>query len=766
MLAKILYQRLLLGTVAIVVLCFASSFTNSWSDTLPARLLQQLATAADDEQRMQLSLQLGAFFINKPGETPDDIREAKFYADKALNLSRKIRSAKGEQASCVLYSQIYREKREEENGKMWATRAVTLATARADLSGQIDACLEMANYYSVESDTGLNKKAAYYAEAVKQLRKVDPGSIRLADALKFLGDLHNLQGAHAEAIAALKEALSIYQARGYEELQDIYNLIGHVYNLMEDTQQALHYNLLAVKTLESFKDSSATACACYNRLGMLYINLSEPVPARINLEKALVLAKRNNDNSALAFISSNLSSVYVRLGTADKAVKIVKEALAKCPPDMVMPRLSLTARIIDAYVELQQYGPAQAYYETVAGFIEDGEKTDNITQNTRIAVIRLFTATRQFDRLEPLLQACLSTAQQTRNIKFFAATEQLYYKADSARGKFFSALQHHELYKGYNDSLVRRNHAKQLMQMQVQYETARKDTELVQQSRSIYMLKQQNELQQSMLRSQRNVRNLSFTGAGLFALLLLVGYSRYRVKQSANRDLQEKQAEVNLQNAHLRDLLTEREWLLKEVHHRVKNNLQIVISLLNSQSIYLTDPKTLNVLQESQNRIFSISLIHQKLYQDENVSGISMRTYIHELTTHLTNTFGTAGRIRFQVQTDDLLLDVAQAVPLGLIMNEAITNAMKYAFPGHQKGTVSIVFREDSDGWLTLELADNGIGLPAGVSIDHSPTLGMSLIRGLSEQLGADLELIGPPGLSIKLKWQKSKLLKSLPRQS
>jgi two-component sensor histidine kinase len=251
-----------------------------------------------------------------------------------------------------------------------------------------------------------------------------------------------------------------------------------------------------------------------------------------------------------------------------------------------------------------------------------------------------------------------------------------------------------------------------------------------------------------------------FAGIALLGLILLLGYSRYRLKQQANRQLEEKQTAINLQNDSLKQLVNEREWLLKEIHHRVKNNLQIVISLLNSQSLYLKDNAALNVIRESQHRMNSISLIHQKLYQGDNLSGIDMRDYIFELAIYLQDSFDTRGKIAFLMDIERLILDVSQAVPLGLILNEAITNAIKYAFKEQlEDAKISISFRQREQQGLLLSISDNGAGLPPDFDLGNSLSLGMNLMLGLSRQLGGKMELKNEEGLHIQIIVQKIHLL-------
>lgn len=162
-------------------------------------------------------------------------------------------------------------------------------------------------------------------------------------------------------------------------------------------------------------------------------------------------------------------------------------------------------------------------------------------------------------------------------------------------------------------------------------------------------------------------------------------YNRYRLKRRSNLVLEQKQGEINAQNELLRKILNEKEWLLREIHHRVKNNLQIVISLLNTQSAYLDNEDALVAIRNSQNRMHAMSLIHQKLYQSDNLAEIDMKWYIKELVDYMIECFGTDNKIQFTLETEAIKLDVAQAVPLGLILNEAISNVIKYAFPADKK---------------------------------------------------------------------------------
>jgi two-component system, sensor histidine kinase PdtaS len=228
-------------------------------------------------------------------------------------------------------------------------------------------------------------------------------------------------------------------------------------------------------------------------------------------------------------------------------------------------------------------------------------------------------------------------------------------------------------------------------------------------------------------------------------------YNRYLIKQRSNATLEINKIEINKKNTVLQNLVTEKEWLLKEIHHRVKNNLQTVMSLLNSQSAYLKNDAALSAIQDSQHRVHVMSLLHQKLYMSDDASAIDMRVYINELVEYLGDAFNTGQRIRFEMQIDSVKLDVVQAVPVGLILNEAITNSLKYAFPDNRDGLIKISFLASPENHYELKVADNGIGLPENFNKNKTGSLGMSLMIGLSGDLDGKFSIKNNGGTTIKI---------------
>ncbi|MEW5960942.1 MAG: histidine kinase dimerization/phosphoacceptor domain -containing protein [Chloroflexota bacterium] len=214
------------------------------------------------------------------------------------------------------------------------------------------------------------------------------------------------------------------------------------------------------------------------------------------------------------------------------------------------------------------------------------------------------------------------------------------------------------------------------------------------------------------------------------------------------RDITERK----LANDRLKASVHEKEVLVQEIHHRVKNNLQIISSLLNLQSGYLQDRGVQEILQESQQRIHSMALIHEKLYQSGNLANINFSAYVYELVTFL---FKAQKRpeqqLSLKFQIEEVFLKIDTAVPCGLILNELVTNALKHAFPNGQSGEIRVELRAVNAGQYQLVVADNGLGFPAGINRGTASGLGLQLVNTLVKQLEGDIDFESGQGTSCKI---------------
>ena len=212
--------------------------------------------------------------------------------------------------------------------------------------------------------------------------------------------------------------------------------------------------------------------------------------------------------------------------------------------------------------------------------------------------------------------------------------------------------------------------------------------------------------------------------------------------------------------------LHEKEILLKEIHHRVKNNLQIIISLLNLQSDYIKDEQTLKAVTDGQNRVRTMALVHEKFYQAEEVAEIDFKEYTEKLCHYLYQSYGNGNeRIRIKIDSDPgVAFDMDTAMPCGLLINEIVSNSYKYAFPGEREGEICVEFRRLPGQKIRMAISDNGIGVPEGFRPESSESLGMQLIQALTNQLDGTLTFSSDAqGTRFEVAFEYPKILQEKP---
>jgi len=208
----------------------------------------------------------------------------------------------------------------------------------------------------------------------------------------------------------------------------------------------------------------------------------------------------------------------------------------------------------------------------------------------------------------------------------------------------------------------------------------------------------------------------------------------------------------------IRTSLREKEVLLREIHHRVKNNMQVISSLFNLQAGYIKDEEALRILKEGQTRIRSMALVHEKLYQSGDLSRIDLAGYIQSLSAHLFHVYLVdPNQVRLETEFEDVPLDINTALPCGLILNELISNALKHAFPAGRKGVLMIRLRRGKDGAVELRIADNGVGFPKGLDFRRIESLGLQIVNLLVGQLEGTIKLAGKNGTAFTVAFREMK---------
>lgn len=463
--------------------------------------------------------------------------------------------------------------------------------------------------------------------------------------------------------------------------------------------QALEY----LKKAEQLADSlpfSSTTLNIYNHLGVVYRETGKLELSGYYLQRALPLSNKPEYQGLNITIVNNLATLYARTGKKTQAIQLQLDALQR-------------SRQIGNYLrELQ----------CLSGLAKTYGKEDPVN------------AIRYLDEGVKLAR---EKGNYRQEIRFLKNVTPLYLARADYKNAYQAKEREHEL----ADSFLYKSVSENMNALQAEYELARSKVRVSE-------LSMANDKRQQALQKSTLIRNVTIAGAALMLVILGLLYNQYRLKQKSNRAISHK-------NETLQRLLEEKEWLLREVHHRVKNNLHTIMSLLEAQSAYLKDD-ALMALRISQHRVYAMSLMHQKLYQVSNVTAIDMAVYLPELLTYLKDSFDVKGHIRFETRIDNINLDISQAIPIALILNEAITNSIKYAFPGNRSGEIRINMLRKSGKKVWLEVADNGVGLPAHWEQLQKDSLGLRLIRGLSDDIQATLHISSGAGTSITLEFEKT----------
>jgi two-component sensor histidine kinase len=281
--------------------------------------------------------------------------------------------------------------------------------------------------------------------------------------------------------------------------------------------------------------------------------------------------------------------------------------------------------------------------------------------------------------------------------------------------QYDSALYYYEKRVELNDSLTNLAKTEQVADFQTKYETVKKELE-------ISTLNKDNEL--------KSKQTFWVSILGLIILIgLILSIRNYRILRKKKRVIEE-QSDV------IQSSLTEKETLLREIHHCVKNNLQIISSLLNIQSSNIDDPIVLSSIKEGQSRVQAMSLIHQNLYQSEHINDVDIENYLKELVNYLSDIFtGNNKSIEVEVDAKNIKFDIDTAIPLGLIVNELVSNAYKYAFDKRDKGKIKVRIKALNEIDYELHVDDDGVGLPYDFDPTKSKSLGLKLVKILSKQL-------------------------------
>ncbi|WP_169336014.1 histidine kinase dimerization/phosphoacceptor domain -containing protein [Flavobacterium rivuli] len=703
----------------------------------------------NEEKKAGLLYNAAEYYLETEGSLKKDLDSAGLLNGQSVKISRELGLKSNVAKSMLLNSRIANEK-----GNSTAARNLCRAALDYALSNNLKneaASIYVTSAVDIEDNENLKK-----AEDLKKAAVLYKQAGALYDEAETFNQISILYNSIDEPGISNKyalQAISIKKSIKRHDLYKEYTMLGLNLRVQGKYKEALAYALAAEKITENIKIKDDWLSIIYDLTGTIYSEMKFYDKSVDYYKKAIEVAKRGNDEVGINAITINTARGLLSRDKYDEALSILNNV-----PKYYHTKdcnTEYASIFILIYCKLKKYDKAKPYYDHLVkcNDVNNGIFKDHIGQEkVYYAMIYYLINTGQAGKTYQYINELNTLAKKNNDLLNLSQLEKVRFEADSATGNYLSAISHLKEHKLLNDSLYNINSRRQFANLQLKYETDKKD-------KNIKMLTQQGKLQEARIYNDTVLRYV-FIGS-LVALILFTGllYNRFRLKQRSNSKLQLKQEKINVQNGLLKRLLTEKEWLLKEIHHRVKNNLQIVISLLNTQSAYLDNEDALMAIQNSQHRMHAMSLIHQKLYQSNNLASIDMSWYIYELVNYLKDCFDTTRKVNFILDTDKVDLDVAQAVPLGLILNEAISNAIKYAFPDNARGIVTIKLKKTDESTYQLIIADDGIGLPVDFELENRDSLGMNLMIGLSEQLDGSFSIENNKGLHVIITFIKNKKL-------
>ncbi|WP_074409515.1 tetratricopeptide repeat-containing sensor histidine kinase [Aquimarina megaterium] len=548
-----------------------------------------------------------------------------------------------------------------------------------------------------------------------------------------MGNFYNAKSEHEKALFYNKKMLKVAKRLQYElGVAKSYQNIGVTYVKMGNYNRALDNYLKALKIYEALEEENFIVGITGN-IGSLYsCRLKDDENGLIYYNRALTLSKKIGNEEFRAHILGAIGEMYIRQKESKKAKKMLEESIS------IAEKTNYTEVIISGYNNLSQINVEEKRFNKAIGYTKKALQIVLERGSSEDITLSYLTLGDIYDKLENIKTAtfyydkALLTATETKALPQLSRVYQALHKYSNKKKEYKKSYEYLLKYNTVKDSLFSEEKHKQLREIQAKFDLENKEKE-------VEILTKENKIKVLENESQRTTQIVLITGLVALILVLVTLLYAYKNKQKTNRILAEKNSKIS-------QALKDREILLKEVHHRVKNNLQIVSSLLNLQDKFSEHKSAAEILQEIQNKIQAMAIIHEKLYKSSDLSLINLQTYLDGLLTHFKTSYQLSERnITINRTIEDINLDMDYLVPCGLIVNEIIANSIKHAFRDNQGGQISIEASRNKDQYI-LTVKDTGVGFPEDFKIENSRSLGMQLIQGLTQQINGSIHIISNPG--------------------
>lgn len=725
------------------LLCIAYMKKNEYDNA------RSLLPQVSKEQQVRLLIRIGEEFLFEPNLKKPALDTAFRYFNQALQIAHAIGSVTWKHESLIALGKYYYSSDQLQKGKEVFLEIIRDLQQTKDVVQEAHIWSEMGKYMP-DTDRSFRDLMWAHNNALHLYYQLKD-TANLYSVLEDIGFVNIAHSRFDTAKAQFLQALQWRKQLGRKKIHPSTRPLGWLCYATGNLEEALEWALITEKNLQELEMHPIASDRAL--LGLIYAEDGQH-------QKALSYFLENKTDRLyfLYFMARKTAETYLRLGQPEKALTWLKDFEAQNPPENPDHKESIAAAKGDIYTALNKPALAGQYYQEMIALDAKAQQFKareiygmpfNVSgAEAHYKMARFYVGQQRYIEAAPYLATAakfnafsgyqLYTAPLRRDIY------QLQYKVDSAAGNYQAALKHHLQYTILNDSISNAVKTRQFHQLQVQNETEKKQLTINQRDEQIKSMQQADLLRQDNLKQARFIRNISIAATLVLLVLAALFFRQYRQKQRANQL-------VTIQNVQLQHLLKEKEWLLKEVHHRVKNNLHTIISLLESQAVFLEND-ALKAIESSQHRIYAMSLIHQKLYQVDNVKTIEMSQYLPEFIQYLKQSFGNTNKIFFQIEIEPLSLDVSVAIPIALILNEAVTNSIKYAFPDNRKGTIRVAMYHTA-GEIVLEVADDGIGIDENIKDQTLNSLGVELMKGLSEDINGRIEFASDEGTKITVRF-------------
>ncbi len=717
---------------------------NKWVANEDIRSAKQISFSGDESAQIRVLTMIGYYYVFQPAGRKNDLDSALVYLRRAKQKAEAANDPKSISHSLCGIGKCYLELGNLSVADSIFTEAINQSRKSNDKGGEATA-LDYWGTYSPFQPGMIAVRIGRLKKAETIYEQTNDRENRI-NTLANIGYLSFAAGKIEEAKQSFLDALALEKMIGFPYTQYSTFMLALSCTVNGDHINDLKYAMDEVKTAEATKDSIALAYFYASRANADL--LFAPTTGRQEVMewggKSLAEFKRLGGDPAMYLLANNMANYLLSIQREPEAIALIQDLLKKYPPDNPIDKQAAFLTLGNAYRK-QNPQQAEKYFLAAVKLQKETEaiRGDLGAYGLYAAAGTFYFQTGDFKKSKFYLNKALSYPTSNSPYASQEYVQDYLARIDSASGNFKDAYDHLRKSKILHDEGLAKITSKQVDELRIQYESGKKD-------KDIEILNQQATLQKLQIKQDQFTKNVMIAGAALLLLFLGLLYNRYRLKQKNNKQLELQGIEITQKNKALQHLVKEKEWLIKEVHHRVKNNLHTIICLLESQASYLEND-ALKAIENSQHRIYAMSLIHQKLYQSEDIKTIDMSVYVPEFVQYLKDSFGISDQVNFQLEIEPLQVGISQAIPIGLIINEAITNSIKYAFPDKRVGTIEISMHKVA-GQIQLTIADNGIGIDTSLAKASSDaTLGLELMKGLSGDIDAHIIFENDHGTRVRI---------------